>query len=133
MKRPDVAFERTLRSRMEIADHRRRRLLRARHERRPRRHRAAEHTEKFASPHLSKPRHRNGETIALRQGRAWFSECVVETTADVRSGSNSQVLFDFEHVRFDTESGNPCANAKLRSPSHPLTISPSPHLARRRS
>src|SRR5260370_34387792 len=46
---------------------------------------------------------------------------------DVRCGSNSEVIADFEDVRFDTESGNP-----QKLPSHPQSISPSRHLVLRR-
>src|SRR6266516_2592246 len=53
--------------------------------------------------------------------------------SQVRSGSNSEVIVDFEDVRFDTESGTP----RPPAPSSDATISPSdhfslPHLARRR-
>jgi hypothetical protein len=49
-------------------------------------------------------------------------------------GPNSEVIVDFEDVRFDTGSGIPSASAQLKRhhltlrPSHPQTLSPSPHL-----
>ena len=48
-----------------------------------------ERPEKFAPPHMSNSRDRNGETIALRKPRQWLHH-VVGLTADVRVGQNAK-------------------------------------------
>jgi hypothetical protein len=60
-------------------------MLRA-HRERPSCRRDVEHTEKFSPPHVSNPRHRHGETIALWEGARGFQGLVAGDARCPESG-----------------------------------------------